>query len=87
MLIDGARFLPSNATVTKVVASLHSSTGRLLAPPLEGVALPDGDAACPTYVAQGAYGAGPGGFDDATATLLFQVRRDRRNCCRVVGAL
>lgn len=74
MLIDGARFLPSNTTITKASAAVYSSTGRQLSARIEGVALPDGgDGGSPSFQAQGIVGLGAERFDDPTATVMLQV--------------
>lgn len=36
VLVDGARFLPCNCTITKVVGSCWSAAGHMLSEPFEG---------------------------------------------------
>lgn len=76
VVVDGARFLPACTTISRVVVSLWSSSGTLLAGPFEGVSLPGSDARSPMYMCKATLDAAQSSssFDDPTATLLFQVR-------------
>jgi hypothetical protein len=86
VLIDGARFLPSSATITKATATVWSAGGRQLSGAIEGVALPDGeDAASPCYWVQGAVGQGAERFEDPTATIMLQVWLETGHCCVRAG--
>lgn len=75
VVIDGARFLPASTTITRVLASVWSSSGALLAGPYEGVSQPNSDARWPAYNCKLTLDAVQNGssFDDPTATLLMQV--------------
>lgn len=75
VLVDGARFLPACTTVSRVVGSVWSSSGLLLAGPFEGVSQPASEARCPAFMAKALLDAAQAGssFDDPTATLLLQV--------------
>eukprot|EP00878_Enallax_costatus_P034475 GHUV01038227.1.p1 GENE.GHUV01038227.1~~GHUV01038227.1.p1 ORF type:complete len:320 (+),score=114.50 GHUV01038227.1:447-1406(+) len=73
--VDGGRFLPCSVTITKVIGSVWSSNGALLAGPFEGVALPDSDVHNPSYSCTATLGSSQNGtrFEDPTATLMLQV--------------
>lgn len=75
LLVDGARFLPANITISKVTARIFSSDRKLLVQQMfEAVATPDSDAHAPKYLLQASIGQGRDSqFDNATATLLFAV--------------
>lgn len=81
-IVDGARFLPACTTISRVVASVWSSGGALLAGPFEGVAQPHSNTLSPTYMCKATLDVAQNNssFDDPTATLLLQVR-----VMRVVG--
>ena len=89
LLVDGARFLPANITISKVTARIFSSDRKMLVQQtFEAVATPDSDAHAPKYLLQASIGQGKDSqFDNATATLLFTVhticRYERQQ--RVVG--
>lgn len=74
-VVDAARFLPSSTTITRVLGSVWSSSGALLAGPFEGVAHPDSDALNPRFACTATLGAAHNNtrFEDATATLMLQV--------------
>lgn len=74
-MVDGARFLPACTTISRVVCSVWSSSGLLLAGPFEGVSQPASEARCPAFMAKALLDAPQAGssFDDPTATLLLQV--------------
>ncbi|KAG1676617.1 hypothetical protein FOA52_008746 [Chlamydomonas sp. UWO 241] len=74
LMVDGARFLPANVTISKVVASVWSSDKRQLTPGYyESVASPESNAYCPKYSLQTTLGQGAERFDQSTATVLFVV--------------
>lgn len=74
VIIDGARFLPCNVTISRVVAAVFNNKGAMLSDTFDGVALPESDALSPRYRAQAILGMGAERFDDSTATVVFQVR-------------
>lgn len=76
VVVDGARFLPACTTISRILVSLWSSGGQLLAGPYEGVSQPGSDALAPVYGCKATLDAAQSSssFDDPTATLLFQVR-------------
>lgn len=75
VVVDGARFLLACTTISRVVGSVWSSSGALLAGPFEGVSQPASEARCPAFSAKALLDAAQAGssFDDPTATLLLQV--------------
>ncbi|DBA83915.1 TPA: hypothetical protein ACH3X1_006417 [Trebouxia sp. C0004] len=73
LMVDGARFLPGNVTVSKVVGSVWSYDRQLLCSPFEALCSLDGDTLAPTYNCQVVLGAGAEQFNDPTATLLLQI--------------
>jgi hypothetical protein len=79
VVVDAARFLPSSVTISRVLGSVWSSSGALLAGPFEGVAQPDSDALNPRYACSATLGVqhNKTRFEDATATLMLQVSQGR----------
>lgn len=65
-----------STTISKVIGSVWSSNGSLLAGPFEGVAQPDSDTLNPAYMCTATLGSSQNGtrFEDPTATLMLQVR-------------
>jgi hypothetical protein len=87
VLIDGARFLPASTTISRVVASVWSNSGALLAGSFEGVAQPSSDALSPMYMCKALVDASQNNsnFDDPTATLLLQVLVQHKPPCICFG--
>lgn len=77
VVVDGARFLPACTTISRVVASVWSSSGMLLVGPWEGPAQPSSDARSPAFMCKASLDVAQANtsFDDPTATLLLQVRK------------
>ncbi|KAK9815471.1 hypothetical protein WJX72_004235 [[Myrmecia] bisecta] len=73
LMIDSARYLPGNVTVSKVTGSVWSCDRQLLCAPFEALCTLDSDAYLPSYNCQISLGSGPDRFDDPTATLLLQI--------------
>ena len=82
VLVDAARFLPCDVTVSKVVCSVWSSRGKKLESSFEGVCMPDSDAFSPRFAARATLGLSHSKWEDCTATLVLQVCA---GCCLVVG--
>lgn len=74
MLVDGARFLPHNVTITKVVCTIYSKDKVQLIMPFESVALPESEMLNPRFGSHTILAQGTEKFDDATATLVMQVQ-------------
>ncbi|WIA19544.1 hypothetical protein OEZ85_004153 [Tetradesmus obliquus] len=89
VVVDAARFLPASVTISRVLGSVWSSSGALLAGPWEGVAQPDSDALNPRYACSATLGVQHNNtrLEDATATLMLQVQTIERTSgvLRVVG--
>jgi hypothetical protein len=75
LVIDGARFLPANTTISRVLGSVWSSNRQQLARSFEGVAQPHSDALIPSYACSTALGTAQNNtrFEDATALVILQA--------------
>jgi hypothetical protein len=87
VVVDAGRFLPSSVTISRVLGSVWSSSGALLAGPFEGVAQPDSDALNPRYSCSATLGVQHNNtrFEDATATLMLQVGHAWHSWHRTLG--
>jgi len=85
LCVDGARFLPVNVTISRVVARAYTNSGKLLGGTVDALAQLSGSCRSPIYALRQTYHTAR--WDDATVTLLFHIETVERDTgdVKVVG--